>query len=128
MLDKRLEKMIEKELKHKQELIDQLTLQMEELAKKHYSTLLANLESIPAIGKKTAIMLTVVRGGFSRFSNYRQLISYMGLSPRIFESGTSVKGKARICKLGMSRMRAIYICAHGALNATTRLVITFTNA
>jgi transposase len=106
MLNKSIEKMIKKELSHKQALIDQLTLQMEELAKKHYSTLLSNLESIPGIGKKTAIMLTVVSGGFSRFSDYRKLVSYIGLSPRIFESGTSVKGKARICKLGMSRMRA----------------------
>ena len=81
MLDKSLEKMIKRELKHKQGLIDQLTLQMEELAKKHYSNLLSNLESIPGIGKKTAIMLTVVSGGFSRFSDYRKLVSYLGLSP-----------------------------------------------
>jgi transposase len=115
MIDKGLEKTFREELAHKQELIDKLTLQVEELAKKHYSTLLASLESIPGIGKKTAIMLIVMSDGFSRFSNYRKLISYIGLSPRIFESGISVKGKARICKLGMSRLRAmLYLCAWSA--------------
>jgi transposase len=100
MMDKSLEKTCRKELVHKQELIDQLTLEMGEIAQKHYSSLLPSLESIPGLGKKTAIMLLIVSGGFSRFSNYRKLISYIGLSPRIFESGISIKGKARICKLG----------------------------
>jgi transposase len=114
-LDKKLEQLIREELKHKQKLIDQLSLEMEELAKKHYSTLLTSLESIPGIGRKTAMMLLVASGGFSRFSDYRKLSSYIGLCPRIFESGTSVKGKARICKMGMSQMRAmLYLCAWSA--------------
>jgi transposase len=115
MLDKRLEKLIKKELKHKQELIDQLTVEMEELAKKHYARMLADLESIPGMGRKTAMMLIVLSGGFSRFDDHRKLSSYIGLCPRIFESGTSVKGKARICKMGMSRIRAmLYLCSWSA--------------
>jgi transposase len=115
MIDKGLEQTLTKELDHKQRLIDQLTLETEELAKKYYSTLLSSLESIPGLGKKTAIMLIVASGGFSRFSNYRKLISYIGLSPRIYESGISVKGKARICKLEMPRLRAmLYVCAWSA--------------
>lgn len=115
MVDKKVEQLLKKELAHKQGLIDQLTLEIEELAKKHYPSLLSSLESIPGIGRKTAIMLLVVSGGFSRFSGYRKLSSYIGLSPRIYESGISVKGKARICKMGMSRMRAmLYVCAWSA--------------
>ncbi|MHB9148285.1 MAG: IS110 family RNA-guided transposase [Candidatus Amoebophilus sp.] len=115
MLDTKLERMIKGELKHKQELIDKLTKQMEELAKKHYGSMLADLESIPGLGRKTATMLIVLSGGFNRFSNYRKLSSYIGLSPRIFESGTSIKGKARITKMGMSRIRAmLYLCSWSA--------------
>jgi transposase len=107
--------MIREELSHKEKLIDQLTDEMGKLAKKHYSAMLASLESIPGIGRKTAIMLLVASRGFVRFSAYRKLSSYMGLCPRIFESGTSVKGKARICKMGMSSMRAmLYVCAWSA--------------
>ncbi|OJW68034.1 MAG: hypothetical protein BGO68_00935 [Candidatus Amoebophilus sp. 36-38] len=115
MLNQGLEQLITKELEHKQELIDKLTHQMEELAQKHYASMLADLESIPGLGRKTAIMLIVLSGGFSRFSNYRKLSSYIGLCPRIFESGTSLKGKARICKMGMSRIRAmLYLCSWSA--------------
>lgn len=115
MLNKELEEIITKELAHKQELIDKLTAQIEELAQKHYSSMLADLESIPGLGRKTAIMLIALSGGFSRFSNYRKLSAYIGLSPRIFESGTSVKGKARICKMGTSRIRAmLYLCSWSA--------------
>lgn len=115
MLNKEIERLIIKELQHKQELIDQLTNKIEEVAKEHYHSLLMCLSSIPGIGRKTGIMLLVASGGFSRFSDYRKLSSYIGLCPRIFESGTSVKGKARISKMGMSRMRAmLYLCAWSA--------------
>jgi transposase len=116
MLDKKLEKLMRKELLHKQELISRLTAEMEELAKKHYSRMLADLGSIPGIGKKTAIKLIVLSDGFRRFDNYRKLSSYIGICPRIFESGTSVKGRARICKMGMSKIRAmLYVCSWSAI-------------
>lgn len=115
MLTKELRKEISKELLHKDHLIKKLTKQMEQIAQAHYSDMLADLESIPGMGRKTAMMLTVLSGGFSRFDDYRKLSSYIGMCPRIFESGTSVKGKARICKMGMSRIRAtLYVCSWSA--------------
>jgi transposase len=115
MLDKQLEKMIVKELAHKEDLIKKLTIAMEVLAKQHYAEMLANLESIPGMGKRTAMALIILSGGFQRFNNYRKLSSYIGICPRLFESGTSVKGKARICKMGMSRIRAmLYMCSWSA--------------
>jgi transposase len=115
MLLKELKKEISKELLHKDQLIKKLTKQMEQIAKEHYSDMLAGLESIPGVGKKTAMILTVISGGFTRFDDYRKLSSYIGICPRIFESGTSVKGKARICKMGMSRIRAtLYVCSWSA--------------
>jgi transposase len=115
MLEKQLRKEISAELLHKDRLIKKLTKQMEQIAKEHYSDMLADLESIPGMGRKTAMMLTVLSAGFTRFDNYRKLSSYIGICPRIFESGSSVKGKARICKMGMSRIRAIlYVCSWSA--------------
>ena len=115
MLDKRLEKMIGKELVHKRELIDRVITEMQELTHQHHAEMLDNLQSIPGLGRKTAMMLTVLSGGFTRFKDYRKLSAYIGLCPRIFESGTSIKGKARICKMGMSRIRAmLYVCAWSA--------------
>ena len=115
MLTRGLRKEISRELLHKDLLIKKLTKQMEQIAQVHYSNMLADLESIPGVGRKTAMMLTVLSGGFSRFDDYRKLSSYIGICPRIFESGTSVKGKARICKMGMSRIRAtLYVCSWSA--------------
>ena len=75
----------------------------------------ANLESIPGIGKKTAIVLIALTQGFREFENAKQVSSYFGLCPRIYESGTSVKGKSRICKMGMSLIRRLlYMCALSA--------------
>jgi transposase len=115
MLDKQLKKMMVKELEHKEDLIDKLSKAMETIAKQHYAEMLSNLETIPGMGRKTAMALIVLSGGFDRFSDHRKLSSYIGICPRLFESGTSVKGKARICKMGMSRIRAmLYICSWSA--------------
>ena len=74
------------------------------------------LQSIPGIGKKTAATLITATKGMRGFSNYRQLSSYFGLCPRIYASGTSVRGKARICKMGQARMRQmLYVCAWSAM-------------
>jgi transposase len=116
MLDKALKKILLKELAHKEDLIKELNSSMEELAKQHYAEMLSNLESIPGMGRKTAMALIVLSGGFDRFDYYRKLSSYIGICPRLFESGTSVKGKARIFKMGMSRIRAmLYICSWSAM-------------
>ena len=41
------------------------------------------LQSIPGIGIKTAIALIVLTNNFENFDNYKQLIAYIGFSPRI---------------------------------------------
>jgi len=72
------------------------------------------IRSIPGIGPKTAIMLLSLTDGFKRFSNYKEFISYVGMSPRIYDSGT-IKGRARICKIGMGRARQLlYMAARAA--------------
>jgi transposase len=102
-------------LRHLEKQIETLNEKMEELIEQHDGALYQNIQSIPGIGKKTALMLIVISAGFKKFSNSKQLCSYIGLSPRIFESGTSVKGKSRITKMGMSKLRSmLYLCAWSA--------------
>jgi transposase len=92
-----------------------LELKMQQLAEQYYGALYQQLQTIPGLGKKTALLLIVVTGGFKKFANAKQVSSYFGLCPRIFESGTSVKGRAKITKMGMSRIRAmLYLCAWSA--------------
>jgi len=90
--------------------------QMDAIVTKYHGEMMEQVKSVPGIGKKTGLLLVVVSGGFSKFENAKQLSSYLGLSPRIYLSGTSVKGKARICKMGMSRVRAmLYVCSWSAI-------------
>ena len=88
---------------------------MLKLIKTNHGEMYSRLHSIPGLGKRSTMLLIVLSGGFSKFNSSKQLSSYIGLSPRIFESGSSVKGRARITKMGMSKIRAVlYVCAWSA--------------
>lgn len=92
-----------------------IELKMQQLTTQYHGTMYEQLQTIPGLGKKTAMLLIVITGGFTKFSNARQLSSYIGTCPRIFESGTSVKGRAKITKMGLSRIRAmLYVCSWSA--------------
>lgn len=106
-----LDQSLQKSLTHLDEQIQSLEKQLDELANTHYASLYANLQSIPGIGTKTALCLLVLTRGFSRFESAKQLVSFVGLAPRVFESGSSVKGKGHICKLGNSRIRQLLYMA-----------------
>ena len=116
ILQSNLKKMIENELEHINLQMKLLEEQMKETIKKYHNEMLDKLISIPSIGNKTAILLIIITDGFKKFQNYKQLISYVGLSPRVYSSGTSVKGKPKICKMGMSKIRSmLYVCVWTAI-------------
>lgn len=74
------------------------------------------LESIPGIGAATAALLLAELGDISHFDSARQVAAFAGLVPRIRESGTSVRGRSRLSKIGSSRLRkSLYFPAITAL-------------
>ena len=114
-MDQELQAFMDTALAHLAKQLHDIVQRMEAIIATHHHNLLHHITTIPGIGKKTAMMLIVVSAGFSKFSHYKQLSAYLGLSPRIYQSGSSVKGKARICKMGVSRIRALlYVCAWSA--------------
>lgn len=75
------------------------------------------LTSIPGIGDTTAAKLLAEIGDVSAFSSARELASYAGLAPRQHQSGSSVRGKSRLSKVGNARLRkALYMPAIVAKN------------
>lgn len=72
----------------------------------------ALLQSIPAVGEKTArVMLTLLYHG-DRFRRARDAAAYVGLNPVEHRSGTSVFRKPRLSKRGDGRLRAgLYMAA-----------------
>jgi transposase len=60
-------------------------------------------------------LLIIFTQGFKHTSNHRQLISFAGLSPTEYSSGTSIKGSNRIYKKGGKPIRdVLYMCAMNA--------------
>jgi transposase len=73
------------------------------------------LDSIPGVGPATIEAILSEINAFEGFENIEQVVAYMGLSPKEHTSGTSVKGKSAICKIGNARLRkALYMPALSA--------------
>ena len=71
--------------------------------------------AIVCIGKRATAILVVCTQGFKHTTSYQQLISYAGLSPKEYSSGSSIRGRVRICKQGGSLLRhTLYMCALNA--------------
>lgn len=70
------------------------------------------LDSIPGIGEATIASLLAFMGDVSRFTHAKQLAAFAGLTPRQFQSGSSVKGATHLTKAGNPLLRkALYMPA-----------------
>ena len=93
----------------------QLQERLMSLVKKSEQARLTNLKGIPGLGDKTAALLIVLTEGFTKFENAKQLCSYAGITPTIRRSGSSVRGKGRISKVGNRKLRnLLFLCAFSA--------------
>tara|TARA_R110001606_G_C15247840_1_gene637008 strand:- start:43 stop:1014 length:972 start_codon:yes stop_codon:yes gene_type:complete len=105
---KRDKKHLDKELKGIEE-------KLLSLVKQDQQQQLTLLQSIPGLGMKTALFLIVVTDGFKKFESASQLCSYVGITPTIRESGSSVRGRARISKVGNRKLRnLLFLCSFTA--------------
>jgi transposase len=78
------------------------------------------LDSIPGLGERTIAVLLAFFGSPERFQNARQAAAFAGLDPRQHESGSSVKAKPRLSKIGHAFLRkAMYMPAMVALHKTS---------
>ncbi|SEB49808.1 Transposase [Tenacibaculum sp. MAR_2009_124] len=101
-----------KKLKKEMEVLEKA---LNDNVKKEYQESLTLLKSIPGIGDKTALMLLVFTDGFHRFESSKELCSYAGLTPIIRQSGSSVKGRPRISKMGNPKLRnLLFMCSFNA--------------
>lgn len=90
-----------------QRQIDKIQLRIETLLAEADARAVERIVSVPGVGRKTAIALLTATKGLHGFSSYRKMSSYLGLAPRTYQSGSSVKGKAHICKMGMGWIRKL---------------------
>lgn len=84
------------------------------------------LGTIPGIGMLTAATVLGETNGFELIRNKKQLTSYAGLDVREKQSGTSVRGKARISKRGNKHLRkSMHMPALAAIRHTERYKAIF---
>lgn len=77
------------------------------------------LDSIPGIGETTAAALLAEVSDFSQYKSARQVAAFAGLVPRERQSGSSVRGRTRLSKIGNARLRkALYFPAITALRCS----------
>jgi transposase len=84
------------------------------------------IASISGIGALTATIVMAETNGFELIRNKRQLASYAGFDVKEKQSGTSVKGKARISKKGNKHLRkAMHLPALAAIRNDERFKSVF---
>jgi transposase len=82
--------------------------------------------SIKGVKMVTATTILVELGDLRRFTSSRQLSAFAGLSPKLRQSGTSLNGKAHLCKMGSGRARAaLYMAAGSAARFNPDLKATY---
>lgn len=72
-----------------------LETEIEKLIRTNEQELYTRLNTIPDVGRKTALLLIVSTNGLWDFESSRQLSSYFGLAPNERSSGSSIRGKSR---------------------------------
>lgn len=77
------------------------------------------LDSIPGIGETTAAALLAEVPDIKQYKSAREVAAFAGLVPRERQSGSSVRGRVRLSKIGNARLRkALYFPAVTALRCS----------
>jgi transposase len=74
------------------------------------------LMTIPGVGAITALAMVAVIGDVTRFPSPRQLVGYLGLDPRVHQSGEKAARHGHISRAGQAHARGLLIeAAHTAI-------------
>lgn len=90
--------------------------ELERISQESMGRTIEVLASMPGVGRASAIRMAACVGDFKRFDSSRKLVSFLGLSPMTKQSGTSVKSRGHISRMGGTKVRGVlYMCAMNAL-------------
>ena len=71
--------------------------------------IVARLMTIPGVDALTAISVVAAVGDFTRFDSPGKLVSYLGLNPKVRQSGNSAAIHGHISKAGRSQVRGVLV-------------------
>jgi len=99
-----------------QETIKDLKKKIKAEMKSAYGEVAERLLSIPGFGQETVQLLLVATDGFKTFDSSKQVAAFAGLCPGTRESGSSVRGRGAICRVGHTGLRSkLYMCSLTAM-------------
>lgn len=93
---------LQKQLKEIEKLIDKL-VQNNETFKQQNEL----LQSIPGIGKQTAVTFIAYTQAFTLFKTHRQFACFAGVAPFEYSSGSSVRGRTKVSHLANKKIKTI---------------------
>lgn len=112
------EKALDQELEGLDQRLSELQKSLEKDAQAQCGADYERLRTIPGVGPRIALALLLGGPGLKAFAGWRQAVAYAGLCPRHYESGSSVRGRPRLSKLGDGRLRRLlYLGAWSACRA-----------
>ena len=104
-------KIVKKSIEENLDFLDQQIISLEEQMQDHIDQNPGLKEdqqlliSIPGIGKKTATLILGELPSIDRFQHSGQVVAYAGLSPQQRSSGSSVRKKTRLTKIGNRNLK-----------------------
>lgn len=120
----RVQEAIEQHIEYLDKEIDSLEAEILELVAtqprlRHCYMLLT---SIDGVGQNTAVTFLGELNAAANFTSARELEVFCGVAPRLYESGSSVKSRSKMSKVGNSRVRhALFMPALSALRSNPTL-------
>lgn len=118
VLDERVHQAIDRHIEYLDREIDALESEIldciasHEKLKRDYVL----LTSIIGVGQNTAVTFLGELSAAANFATSRQLEVFCGIAPRLYESGSSVRSRSKMSKVGNSRIRkALFMPAMCAL-------------
>ena len=89
---------------------NELALVDRELAVERFTDpVVARLMTIPGVDAIAAISIVAAVGDFTRFADADKLVAYVGLNPKVRQSGNSAPVHGRISKTGRAHARALLV-------------------
>ena len=110
--------LLEKQIKQSEQMIRDHVNKYPDL--KHQRDL---LQTIPGIGHLTAVILLAELGDIQRFDNVREVVAFVGLNPRTYQSGKK-RVQTGISRMGRAALRAaLYMPAMSARRSNPVLTV-----
>jgi len=80
------------------------------------------INTINGVGPQTALFMIAFTDGFNRFDSWRKFASYCGVAPFPHTSGTSIRGKTRVCGLANKKIKSLLdMCAKSAIQSNPEM-------